>query len=66
MGEKHHDKIDIKTPGTVRRFSVPYKASNLLEYVASTSLWQAAMDEERLFTKIVTIQPAYVIVNKTK
>jgi len=62
----HCEKVDIKTPGTVRRFSVPYHNNDLLEYVASTSLWQASFTEERLFTKIVTIQPAFIIVNKTK
>ena len=38
-GEAHCEKVDIKTPGTVRKFSVPFKKDHLLEYVASTSIW---------------------------
>lgn len=35
-------------------------------YVASTHLYSACLSEERIVSKVVTIRPAYVIVNKTQ
>jgi hypothetical protein len=58
----HDQKIDIKTPGTVREFSIPCGSRKLYNFIAITEEWQASRIDQ-IKTKIVTVRPRVIVVN---
>jgi len=70
------DKVEINTPGTVRVFNVPTSSTMLYQFTARTSIYQASILgghnaslnplESSIQTKIVTVRPSQIIMNKSK